>query len=104
MAAFAGHSHTFMNYLLTTALLLGFGLSSARACDCAWLSMRENYRKADVVLQVHVDSIQDTAQVDLYSNPVRPPFAAGTQVTARVQRVYKGVLRTSKLRIRGMGI
>jgi hypothetical protein len=93
-----------MNRLCFTLLLgVSFGLSSARACECLWLAIRENYRRADLVLRVHIVSIQDTLHYDLYSNPVRPPFTAGTRVVARVRRVYKGKMQDKVFSIKGMG-
>jgi len=91
------------DFVLVTALLLGLGSLPARACDCLEQSTAQNYRRADFVLRVHVEAIQDTVQYDLYSNPVRPPFDAGTYVKARVQRVYKGSWRDKKLIISGTG-
>lgn len=63
----------------------------------------QNYRRADFVLRVHIEVIQDTVQYDLYSNPGRPPFAASAYVQARVQRVYKGAWRDKELIISGTG-
>jgi len=90
------------NFVLVTALL-GLGSFPARACDCLRQSTMQNYRRADFVLRVHIEVIQDTVQYDLYSNTGRPPFAAGAYVQARVQRVYKGSWRDKKLIISGTG-
>ena len=90
------------NFVLVTALL-GLGSFPARACDCLRQSTMQNYRRADFVLRVHIEVIQDTVQYDLYSNPGRPPFAAGAYVQARVQRVYKGACRDKELIISGAG-
>ncbi|MEJ7663564.1 MAG: hypothetical protein WKG07_30500 [Hymenobacter sp.] len=63
---------------------------AAHACDCLHLFMRQQYQKADFLLRVHVLSLQDAVQYDLYSQPIRPPFQYGTHATVRIQRVYKG--------------
>jgi len=88
------------NYLLATLLLGSF---PARACDCLGQSTAQNYHRADFVLRVHIEAIQDTVQYDLYSNPVRPPFAAGAGVRARVRRAYKGGWRAKELIIKATG-
>ena len=88
------------NYLLATLLL---GSLPAQACDCLGQSTAQNYRRADFVLWVHIEAIEDTVQYDLYSNPVRPPFAAGAGVRARVRRIYKGGWRAKELSINATG-
>jgi len=90
-----------MRYLL--ALGLAFACTAAMACDCLFMSMRENYRKADFVLRVHVLSLQDTVQYDLYSQPIHPPFQYGAYATVRVQQVFKGKPPRGKLVLTGMG-
>lgn len=89
-----------MKYLL--ALLLACAGPAASACSCLYLSMRQNYQKADFVLRVHVQSLQDTVHYDLCSQPLRPPFQYGTHATVQIQRVYKGRLPKGKLVLTGM--
>ncbi|WP_022824967.1 hypothetical protein [Hymenobacter norwichensis] len=70
--------------------------SAANACSCATTTIQENFKKADYVVKGQVVSLADTVQMDLYSNPVRPPFRYGYIPHLRVEKVLKGRIKRGK--------
>lgn len=79
-----------MKYAL--ALLLSLAGRAAGACECLAQTLQQAYQAADCVVQVRVVALRDTLHYDLYSQPVRPPFRAGSQPVLQVRKVVKGHL------------
>lgn len=77
-----------MKYWLT--LVLSFSLRLGGACDYLSFTMAQACQQADLIVRARVVALRDSVHYNLYSDPIRPPFTAGTQPVLRITRVLKG--------------
>ena len=59
--------------------------------------MKQSYKFSDIIVRAKVISLNDTAQYDIFSNLVYPPFKKGSNPKLKVSKLYKGRLTSKEI-------